>query len=520
MLNVAGPMFALSLLLLGVGILAASNVQEQQRVNADLITREVNAMLAVEELYIVVRDIRHELNLYLRTHDIRNLDNISAFLNSARAPIELTKMLARTETESQLIATVDEGYLEFVKRFDRLMKDVPESERDQQLMQLGNTFLEDRIFEPIRKCIGHNRDIVARTTESGATTAHQMRLGFLLLGITGGIAGLVIGLGIARAITRSFIQLDVSVRSVSGKLRGTGGPVQISHSGNLQGLEISIRQLEDEIGEVVERLQRREMEVLRGEQLAVVGQLAAGVAHELRNPLMPVKMLVQASIEKGPDGALRGDELKIVNEEIQRLEQTIQSFLDFARPPALESHRLDVRDIISRSAELVSVQRMRHHVQLELVLPDTPVYCSVDGPQLRQVLLNLFLNSFDAMPDGGTIRVELNSCSEPSAEVLSLHDAMRVRTFSDSDWVQIVVTDSGRGFPPEMLPRVFEPFVTTKETGTGLGLSICERIISAHGGTIAASNSETSGARFVIRLPCRTDTMPLIRAARLSISAM
>ena len=502
MLNVAGPMFGLSLLLLGVGILAASNVEQQQRVNADLITREVNAMLAVEELYIVVRDIRHELNLYLRTHDPKNLDNISNYLKRAKAPIELTKQLARTDTESQLIATVDEGYLDFAHRFEGLMKGVPELQRDAELTQIGDTFLEERIFQPIIKCIGHNRDIVDRTTAAGTTTAHQMRIGFLLLGITGSIAGLVFGLGIARAITRSFVQLDVSVRSVAGKLREVGDPVQISHIGDLQWLEISIRQLEGEIGEVVERLQLREMEVLRGEQLAVVGQLAAGVAHELRNPLMPVKVLVQAAMEKGSEGALRGDELRIVNEEIQRLENAIQSFLDFARPPILEASRTDIRDIMRRSSELVSAQAMRQNVTLKLDLPGNPVFCDVDGPQLRQVLLNLMLNSFDEMPNGGQVNVALSESAKADSDVLSIHDAMRLQETSSTDWIEISLTDTGPGFPSEMLPHVFEPFVTTKETGTGLGLSICERIITAHGGTIKASNGPSVGASFLIRLPC------------------
>lgn len=503
MLNVAGPMFGLSLLLLGVGILAASNVERQQKTNADLITREVNAMLAVEELYIVVRDIRHELNLYLRTHEDRHLTNISDYLENARKPIELSKQLARTDTESELISIVDAGYVEFVKRFDGLLKNVPESERDHELNQLSSTFLENRIFEPIRKCIGHNRSVVDRTTESGTATARQMRIGFLLLGITGSIAGLVFGLAIARAITRSFIQLDVSVRSVAGKLRGATDAVQISHFGDLQGLELSIRQLEDEIGEVVERLQCREMEVLRGEQLAVVGQLAAGVAHELRNPLMPIKVLVQATLEKGGDASLRGQELRIVNEEICRLEKTIQSFLDFARPPAIEAARTDIREIIQRSAELVRTQSIRNDVRLEFELPNHPVCCVVDGPQLRQVLLNLYLNSFDVMPDGGCVHVTLTQSAENADEMFSLHDALRVRNVPDSEWVNIVLTDTGPGFPAEVLPKVFQPFMTTKETGTGLGLSICERIILAHGGTISAKNGERGGAVFTIRLPCR-----------------
>ncbi|MCA9008395.1 MAG: hypothetical protein KDB01_01555 [Planctomycetaceae bacterium] len=503
MVNIAGPMFGLSLLLLGIGILAATKVQQQQRVNADLITREVNALLAVEELYIVVRDIRHELNLYLRTREPRSLDNIAGYIRSAKEPMELAKQLARTKTESQLISNVESGYQDFLTRFNEIVSDETHAERDQSLAELNDQFLESRIFAPIRRCIGHNRDIVERTIQAGTSTANQMRIGFLLLGITGSIAGLVFGLGIARAITRSFVQLDVSVRSVSGKLKGISPPVQISHIGDLQGLDFNIRQLEGEIGEVVERLQRRELEVLRGEQLAVVGQLAAGVAHELRNPLMPVKVLVQSAIEKGDAGALRGAELQIVNDEIQRLEKSIQAFLDFARPPVLESVRAEIQEIIRRAVDLIATHAIRKQVTLELEMPQQPVFCLVDGPQLRQVLLNLFLNSFDAMQQGGRIHVRLSEINEPWAETVSLQDALRIRNSAHTDSIEITVTDSGPGFAQDMLAHVFEPFVTTKETGTGLGLSICERIITAHGGTILARNASTGGAEFVIRIPHR-----------------
>ncbi len=501
MLNVAGPMFGLGLLLLAVGVLAASNVEQQQRTNSELITLEVNAMLAVEELYIVIRDIRHELNLYLRTHDPRNLENIRGLLKHARQPIEVARKLSRTQTESELISTVEEGCSDFERQF-ATFTGPDHSINDSELSSLNDSYLEQHIFDPIRKCIGHNRDVVDRTTSAGAATARQMRIGFLLLGVTGSVAGLVFGLGIARSITRSFVQLDVSVRSVAGKLKGAAESVQISHFGDLQGLEVTIRELEDEIGKVVEQLQMRELEVLRSEQLAIVGQLAAGVAHELRNPLMPVKVLVQASLEEGPDGVLSGERLRIVNDEILRLEQTIKQFLEFARPPALEACRTDLRDVIRRSEELVLAQAQRQKIHLETLLPEMPVYCIVDAPQLRQVILNLLLNAFDAVSDGGKVVIALRHVHGVLPEQESLHDAMRLRPGVAAGRAEITVTDSGAGLQTEVLARVFQPFVTTKETGTGLGLSICQRIVQAHGGTIHVTNIPGGGAQFRIQLPC------------------
>ncbi len=501
LLKIAGPMGILSLLLLVVGVLAARNVEQQQQISSDLIRQEVNGMLVVEELFIVMRDIRYELNLYLRTHDGRHLKNVRALFVKAHEPIRIARQAARTHEESHLFEIVETGFQDFSRQFEELSSQPATPETDTELGRLNETFLTVRILDPIQECIGYNKLVVDRTTETGMDTARQMRIGFLLLGITGCIAGLLAGLGIARTVSRSIVQLDISVRSVAGKLNEVSGPVYISRRGDFADLEFGVRQLEEEIGAIVERLQQRELEVLRGEQLAVVGQLAAGMAHELRNPLMPVKVLVQAALERGSEGVLQGRELQIVNEEICRLEQSIQAFLDFARPPAIEATNTDLCHLIHRAVELVSPQAARQNVQLRLALPQEPLITRVDGPQLRQVLLNLMLNSLDALATDGWIEIRLFVKSVTATDELSLHDAVRRRYESPQTQIILVVTDNGPGFPEELLPRAFEPFLSTKETGTGLGLSICRRIVSAHGGTIRIERPREGGSSFVIELP-------------------
>lgn len=501
LLKIAGPMGALSLLLLAVGVLAARNVEHQQQISTDLIRQEVNGMLVVEELFIVMRDIRYELNLYLRTHDSRHLENVRSLLEKANGPISIAHDAARTGEESQRIRIVESGFQDFVREFERLSGMSPEKNVDSELAALNDTFLTERILNPIQECIGYNRLVVDRTTETGLATARQLRIGFLLLGITGCIAGLLAGLGIARTVSRSIVQLDISVRSVAGKLNEVSGPVHISRLGDFERIEFGVRQLEDEISAIVERLQQRELEVLRGEQLAVVGQLAAGMAHELRNPLMPVKVLVQAALERGEGARLQGRELEIVNDEICRLEKSIQTFLDFARPPAIEATSMNIGELILRAAELVQPQASRQNVELQLNLPDHPIITRVDAPQLRQVLLNLMLNSLDAMSETGWIQISLTEIPNLSTDEMTLHDAVRRTKTSGSESIQITVTDNGQGFPEELIPRAFEPFLSTKETGTGLGLSICRRIVTAHGGTIQVSRPREGGTQFAIRLP-------------------
>lgn len=517
LLRIVGPMGALSLALLAVGFLAARNVEEQQQISSELIQKEVNGMLVIEELFIAMRDIRYELNLFLRSHDNRHLENVRSYLSRAKSSLLIARHSARTPEESLRIQVVVDGFQSFVDQFETLAALPMSSETDSRLTVLNDAFLTEEIMKPIEECIGYNKLVVERTTEAARMTAKQLRSGFLLLGTTGCFAGLLVGLGIARALSRSIVQLDVSVRSVAGKLHGVSRPVQISRLGDLVGLESGLRQLEDEIASIVERLQQREMEILRSEQLATVGQLAAGMAHELRNPLMPVKVLVQATLEKKEGVGLSGRNLEIVNEEICRLENSIQAFLDFARPPNVEPVQTDLSKLISGTVDLLSSQAQRTGVRISLDLPAGLVLVFVDPIQIRQVLLNLLLNSLDELRQGGDIEISLKEVfpESPSADAISLQDVVRMAT-SHPDRVLITVADSGAGFPEAMIDRAFEPFHSTKETGTGLGLSICHRIVTAHQGTITVERRKEGGTMFRILLPCEMsnrETVPIKESA-------
>lgn len=331
------------------------------------------------------------------------------------------------------------------------------------------------------------------------------------LSVCGGVAGLVAGIVIARHIKQSFVQLDVSVRGAADRLRDVVGPVTISQRGGLKELESGLRQVESQITTVVERLQQRELEVLRSDQLAAVGQLAAGVAHELRNPLMPMKMLVQAAVERNDGIGLCGRPLLIVEEEIRRMERAIQEFLDFARPPTLEVEPFELQTVVEQTIELVSGRAERQEVDIATDLPLKAVVIKADATQIRQVLLNLLLNAIDALQDGGRIDIQIANMSPP---------VDHPRTRSSANWIGIVVRDNGPGLAPEIEPRLFEPFVSSKETGTGLGLSICQRIIEAHNGIIEACNQPGGGAEFSIYLPVEKSTAggnPVAELERLAL---
>jgi PAS domain S-box-containing protein len=225
----------------------------------------------------------------------------------------------------------------------------------------------------------------------------------------------------------------------------------------------------------------RERQLVRAEQMAAIGQVAAGVAHEIRNPLTSIKGLVQVNLRAADARGLPAEDLRVIEHEVRRMERTLQTFLDFARPPKPERRRLDPAAVIDRVYTLVGGRARKQRVILRLLRPDEPVRLDGDQDQLQQLLLNLVLNALDAMPDGGSVEVELRPPRDGH--------------------VELFVRDTGPGIAPHVLPKVFETFVSSKETGIGLGLPVSRRIAEDHGGTLTAFNLPGGGACFVLLLP-------------------
>jgi signal transduction histidine kinase len=226
-----------------------------------------------------------------------------------------------------------------------------------------------------------------------------------------------------------------------------------------------------------------------------MGQLAAGLAHELRNPLTSMKMLVQPGQDETEGVQLDARDVSVLQEEIDRLERTIQTFLNYARPPKLEKRRVVLQDILRQTVDFVSGRARQIGIAIRLELPEQVVEVDADAGQIRQVLLNLLLNAMDAAPEGTAVAVRM-SCETADDAVF------RSESAGDAcDWLEVAVTDQGPGLPNELGDRIFEPFVSTKDAGTGLGLPICKRIVEEHGGEIWAENREGGGAVFSFHLP-------------------
>jgi two-component system sensor histidine kinase HydH len=475
-LRVAGPTVFVSLLLLGFCTATAVYLYRQQATAAQILEENV-----------VSRKIDHDLETavaaLIAVHRDGS-DQVDALHERIQALLAQAQALAATEEERSLVRQLEHGFTRYRQRWETRVAPVQASGED--AVTAAMTILETDTLPLCRQLREYHSLRIEQAAAAHRQTVHRMAWGLAGLGSIGALAGLVLGYSVARRLRRSLYQLSIRVQDAAGKLGQQLPTVILTEGGDLHHVNEQLRGLVREIERVVAQLQQREREVLRADQMVAVGQLAAGVAHELRNPLTSIKMLVQANREEAEAHGLPAEDLQMIEQEIRRMERCLQTFLDFARPPKPERRPVSLATLVDRTFALVESRARKQHVALHFAHPATPILVEVDADQMQQLLVNLALNALDAMPQGGSLEVSLGA---------PVHGQVELR-----------VHDSGPGIAPELLPRLFEPFVSGKETGLGLGLVISRRIAEGHGGNLWVTNPPHGGACFVLRLPAAMQT--------------
>ena len=226
-----------------------------------------------------------------------------------------------------------------------------------------------------------------------------------------------------------------------------------------------------------------EQQLIASGRLVSLGEITASMAHEFNNPLGVIMGFVEDLLEEADPSSPQYQALRIIDEETKRCEKIIQDLMQFARPGDAQRRQTYVHAVIDTTLHMMESRLYKQKVTLaRRIQPDLPPIIA-DPQQLEQVLINLYLNAVDAMPDGGTLTVGAEQGSDKQTTV-------------------ITVTDTGRGMTADEAHRIFQPFYTAnKKTGLGLGLAICERIIKNHGGQIEVQSEPGKGTAFKITLP-------------------
>ncbi|HYY93719.1 MAG TPA: ATP-binding protein [Pyrinomonadaceae bacterium] len=318
-------------------------------------------------------------------------------------------------------------------------------------------------------------------------TADAWRRYLVFSVITALVPNLLLVALVIRVISRPLRRLTEAAVDVAGGAYGT--QVALKSNDEVGLLAASFNEMSRKMADDIERLRALNEHLVRAEKLAAAGALAAGVAHEVNNPLASISSLIQI-LQSRPlnseNEAETREMLRLVSTQIARISQVLRNMLDFARqrPPARAP--LDLAGVVESSLRLASFDKSFKRLTVTTDFDATLPLISADADQLQQVFLNLFLNARDAMPEGG---------------------CLRVRVFFDADSAEAVVavTDEGHGIPEEVLPHVFDPFFTTKRAGAGLGLAVCYGIVTAHGGRITVESSDARGTTVRVRLPAGVD---------------
>ena len=288
--------------------------------------------------------------------------------------------------------------------------------------------------------------------------------------------GILSGLWMARKILNPILVLNRAILQIEGESLGT--EIDAIGIGEIRELSISFNKMSRKLKNSMAAIKTAQDNLVRKEKLYVLGEFSVSLAHEIKNPLTPIKMLIQRAHEQ--QESLGGADLDVINDEIKRIDKIVSQFLGYTRMTEPHLEKIDINLLVQDVLILTQHKIENSGIKLTFFPAPTPLEVNINPDSLKQVIMNLILNAVQAMPAGGILK-------------LAVYDS--------GDDVKIEVTDTGVGMTAVQMDKIYDPFYTTKLDGTGLGLSIVWNIIENHHGTIQVSSELKKGTSVVVGLP-------------------
>ncbi len=335
----------------------------------------------------------------------------------------------------------------------------------------------------------------------------RLRMVYIVIGIISILSSVVVGIWMARRLTRPILELHKEVEWIAEgdfnhKLDIRTGDEIESLAERFNNMVDALKESREKIlkwneelkAEVEKRTrelelshteqQQMEKQLHQADKMASIGELSAGIAHEIGNPLASIKTVIQAMEDDSP---LKGEQRKYLSrilKEVDRLAAFIRTFSNFAHPSIKQSSACRIDRVLKDVLFLVRKEAMKQGIIIDEVIGNDIPNVQIDPQQMQQIFINLLLNAIQAMPEGGSIRIEAG-CNGAA----------------DKDFIKVSISDTGCGISQEQIDKIFNPFFTTKPNGTGLGLSIVQKIINECNGRITVSSAVGKGTTFNIFLP-------------------
>jgi len=469
---------ALAALALGSGVAGLWYTHRMERLFSRVTGEDMAALQTMEQLLQSLAKQKGFVSYYFMDGNPAWLDRMEVHRREFTSRLAEAENLARTPRDRQALQQIRGQYDRYVEAKDRVIGLYRNGDREKGLAlhpQVRNHF-----FELLGLCEGYEAVNAARIRQ-----AHQDSLlraaRIRVVAVTSMLASAAL-IGLFAVLL--FAQVLGPIRRLAVQTDRSGHPR--SSPDEMTALRRGVRELIQESDLTHTELEKSRARLLETEKLATVGKLAAGAAHSLRNPMTSIKMRLFSLERSLKLSSEQREDLEVVSEEIRHMDNIVQNFLQYSRPPKLKMQRISPSEIVDTSLQLLKHRLRSYDIELNLRRQGPLPEVLADADQLREVFVNLLVNAMEAMAGSGKITIEETWERTPHAERVAV---IRVR-------------DSGPGIPEEIRQKVFDPFFSTKEEGTGLGLSIAARIVNQHRGLIRVASRAGDGAEFTITLPC------------------
>jgi signal transduction histidine kinase len=425
-----------------------------------LVDEEVTALQEVGNLERDLANQKGFVSYYFIDHDPAWLKQLDKYRQSFRERLSAIRDSALFDEDRTLIEKIESRYNEYVATKDKVITlyKTGKEELGNELHQVARI----RFFDLLQLCQQYSALHQERIQEAQIKSRQRARHLRVIAVSTMSVA---VFLGAFLAV--------ILVRQILGPVRRLA--METDRSGGT-----------DRPGDEVVALSHQVRTLIKDmEKFALVGKLAAGVAHSIRNPLTSVKMRL-FSMERSLElTATQQEDFQVISEEIRHIDTIVGNFLEFSRPPKLTMQAISPSEVVDNALQLLRHRLESFNVTVALKRQKPLPLVSADPEQLKEVLVNLLVNACEAMPHGGAVVITERESTDKNSSASAM----------------VEISDNGPGIPQNLQIKVFQPFFSTKEEGTGLGLAIAGRIVNEHGGRLDLRSREGKGTTFIIHLP-------------------
>jgi signal transduction histidine kinase len=443
-----------------------------------LIDKNISSFQAAEGLEIALLSQKGYLTYYFLDGNPEWLQKLKENHQSFLQWLRKAHNSATTPVMTEILNKIDSKYKDYIARREEVINLYKTGNRDQGAKlhwEIRHQFLE--IYDLCENYKLVNQGIISQIKNESLAQARFIKTLALIVMPSVVLLGLLLTYILIKQLLEPIRQLS----------RETGLGPGPGEKDEVQALSRRVHDLIENVDQAQTKLERSQEHLVQSEKMAMVGKLAAGVAHSIRNPLTSVKMRLFSmgrTLELSPT---HQEDFEVIAEEIRHIDNIVANFLEFSRPPKLMMQKVSPSDVVDMALQLLRHRLESYNVEVQLKRSRALPEVWADPDQLKEVLVNLLTNACEAMKGGGSIVIQ-----EGETFLQSIGQV-----------VTIQVSDNGPGIPEAVQDKIFQPFFTTKEEGTGLGLSIATRILGEHGGWLDLDSQEGRGTTFTINLPYR-----------------